>query len=146
MGIEGIYWGYGIEISLSDLGTILNIDVANVDMDAFLSLDTINYYLENNKIQNMNFCVLPKSHVDYDSDDDSDDDPKNNNLYLQKNIYFGIYVKIGNYDCWSATNISQNIMDKIQNIPVTDVNNVCNEMFGKDSKLMLIVLGCPCCS
>ena len=149
MGIEGIWIGYGIEIPYIELAKNLEINIKN--LDSYDSIEKIQKYLRENKIEGLKLSVLQKSHLwdrpkqdsndSIDSDDDGDDDDG------PPNVYFGMFVPIGGYDCWNSSNLSKSIKQQlIMLLTNYDFKDVFLRTFYENANLMTVVSGCPCCS
>ena len=147
MGIEGVWIGYGIEVPYAELAKKLGIDIKK--LNSYDSIDKIDKYLRQNKVHELKLSVLRKSHS-YDrssqenSDDDDDDDDDENG---PANVYFGMFVQVGDYDCWNSSNLSKSEKKQLITLLTNgDFNDICLTMFKKNAILMTVVSGCPCCS
>ena len=132
MTFQGTYIGWGIEISIEELSSILKKEEDDVhDCDDY-EIDTIEElvsYTENSKIFGLDLSVLSKHH-------EQDD----------KNVYFGEFIHITDNDFGSIL-INNDKSEKIKNI-LTDspFKTVCLKHFEEEAKLMTISIGCFCCS
>lgn len=132
MSFQGTYIGWGIEISIEELGNILKLQEDDVHECDDYEIDTIVEllnYVENNEIFGLNLTVLDKHYVQDD-----------------KNVYFGEFIHITDNDFGSMI-INNEQSEKIKNI-LTDsaFKAISLEHFKEEPKLMTISIGCYCCS
>ncbi len=143
MGIEGIYWGYGFVINYKNLAQLLNIDITG--MSSRKAFECIEQYTNYNEIHGLYFTVLQSPHHMNENDDSDEDDDA-----IPDNVYFGVYIKIGDYDCWGNNVISKkenNKMKELQNMSIEIFNDVYSKTFQNNyAQIMTVVTGCPCCS
>lgn len=139
MGIEGVWLGYGFEMDYTLLADKIKINIGKS-----IPIEKLQEYVNKNKIKGLQFSVLEKSHTDDKSDEDYDsfDD-------MPRTVYFGVYLQLGDYDCWNKTTLNPEKEKQLNNLITTgchQINKITLKMFGKKCKLMTIVSGCPCCS
>ena len=140
MGIEGIWIGHGIEVSYVQLAKKLGVKIKKLSI--YDSIEKITEHLNTNPIDDLQLCVLKKSHS-YDRSDDENDDHDDES----SNIYFGMFMKIGDHDCWNHTKLSVSDIHRLHLLLADDsFNSVCLNFFKKSPTLMTVVSGCPCCS
>lgn len=141
MGIEGVYLGYGIEVPYMKLASKLGIRTKKLTPRKIIT--KIEEHLAKNKFEEMQLSILLKSHSWERSTSGSSDDDED----IPTNVYFGVFVCIGSYDCWNDTKLSNStessLYDMVNN---SHFSKVSQKMFGKSCNLMTVVTGCGCCS
>lgn len=126
--MDGVFIGYGIEVTYDELAEAFGIELGEGIYDHFGTLE--NYFHEN-QIGDVRLSVLEKSHKAGDS---------------ERKLYFGHFVKIAGYDCWGSRVISSEMQTELQSIlNSSPFKEICVERFKVEAQLMTVVLGCPCC-